>query len=765
MEIVMRMNNKLPISTKSDARLSFHLSSVLSEERYGWFYEHFINIGIYGERDVFINFIDNAIDDSYRSLFSERICYEADVIKDENELIDILKAHVNRKFYSYLWLDKYEIPETAEYHTDSFVHPVLVYGYDDSNEIFNIINFTWSKGSYVQEVPYESIKSAYILMRNNIEHYFHMIGGHTVLTAYKLNPTAGKQTFSLNRFLVELSNYIYSRGDNISEHNPTEYITCEYGLNGYKKLLYVCDHVASGAWLAFKSIFDLNLHKQFMYQRLCYIRDRYYVSEKTEKYIDMYKRVSQIFNTIQLLNMKYQTQAKQNAASFCTNPQFIEKMRALLEEAYNIERETLVSIYMDLLAGPELKYTPMSSTKILCEKYKYNIGEKASITAIINVPIIAQRIELLDSSMSLQWRPMGLLRINDECEYLIEDNIGIGHKNRGIDIVPCEIRKLEYIEIIPSSSDIRELKLRICGLNESIYWDFTKHETYSWIAEKDIDDVRYDEGTTYIINGNDANISCKNVNIPTERGKYIYVKYRNRTNSEVAQLFFNTYTNTVFSEEMSKIITIGSGEDSIEYVFDITDNNNRAGIIKDMRFDPTGYDNTTENGECMIEYIKVNDTAPVYDSKIHFCGSQGVNGWFYYAYNNGTAYREMRYDEEKDAWGYPTCPDLFIMNERQNSYNHMATVRRYVCQADGTYNVKFSVLLDTPNEKSYLTIKRNHRIIEKCELCSYTSEGELKLDLEYGENLNFEYYNEDENTMEEIKMEVSIEKIADKLYD
>ena len=234
MEIVMRMNNKLPISTKSDARLSFHLSSVLSEERYGWFYEHFINIGIYGERDVFINFIDNAIDDSYRSLFSERICYEADVIKDENELIDILKAHVNRKFYSYLWLDKYEIPETAEYHTDSFVHPVLVYGYDDSNEIFNIINFTWSKGSYVQEVPYESIKSAYILMRNNIEHYFHMIGGHTVLTAYKLNPTAGKQTFSLNRFLVELSNYIYSRGDNISEHNPTEYITCEYGLNGYK---------------------------------------------------------------------------------------------------------------------------------------------------------------------------------------------------------------------------------------------------------------------------------------------------------------------------------------------------------------------------------------------------------------------------------------------------------------------------------------------------------------------------------------------------
>lgn len=92
MEIVMRMNKKSPIRTNWETRLSFHLSTVLNEERYGWFYEHFINIGIYGERDVFINFIDNAIDDSYRSLFSERICYEADVIKDENELIDILRG-------------------------------------------------------------------------------------------------------------------------------------------------------------------------------------------------------------------------------------------------------------------------------------------------------------------------------------------------------------------------------------------------------------------------------------------------------------------------------------------------------------------------------------------------------------------------------------------------------------------------------------------------------------------------------------------------
>ena len=59
----MKHTRKLPISTKPETRLSFHLSTVLNEERYGWFYEHFINIRIAGDNDdIFIDFLDNKID-------------------------------------------------------------------------------------------------------------------------------------------------------------------------------------------------------------------------------------------------------------------------------------------------------------------------------------------------------------------------------------------------------------------------------------------------------------------------------------------------------------------------------------------------------------------------------------------------------------------------------------------------------------------------------------------------------------------------------
>ena len=267
----MTKSKVLPINMKPETRLSFHLSTVLSEDRYPWFYEHFINIKVWGESKVYMDFVDNIIDESYRALYSERVCYTSKMIPNEEQLIHILTDIIDRKFYSYLWLDKFEIPDTVEYHNYHFVHPVLVYGYDDVERVLYILNFTWSKGSYLQKVSYEYIKKAFLLMNEQIENNFYMMGGDTVLISYKVNQNIGKQQFNIKRYLKELSNYIFSRSDSIAENYPDHYVTCEYGLNGYKKLLDVCDHVSDGLEIAFKSLFDLNLHKQYMYERLCYI--------------------------------------------------------------------------------------------------------------------------------------------------------------------------------------------------------------------------------------------------------------------------------------------------------------------------------------------------------------------------------------------------------------------------------------------------------------------------------------------------------------
>lgn len=91
----------LPINTKRETRLSFHLSMVLQHHIYPWFYEKYINLIIHGDRDIVIDFIDNKIDASYREYIDERITYaHSDITTDIDYFIkdSILYKRVIYKF-------------------------------------------------------------------------------------------------------------------------------------------------------------------------------------------------------------------------------------------------------------------------------------------------------------------------------------------------------------------------------------------------------------------------------------------------------------------------------------------------------------------------------------------------------------------------------------------------------------------------------------------------------------------------------------------
>ena len=746
----------LPVYTQPDTKLSFHLNTILSKERYPWFYERFTNIKIIGTNEVLIDFVDNIIDDSYRPLFSERVCYDYNMLS-EDELVDILKEKLNGDFYSYLWLDKIEIPDTDEYHNYHFNHPVMVYGYDEEEKVFHIINFTGSKGVFFQKIQYASLVAAYKEMIKN-QSLINPISSDTiVLTSYKVNKNAGKYQFNLANYLIQLSDYIFSRADNIGGECNRSYIETTYGLCVYEKLIYICDNIADGARIAFKSLFDLNIHKKYMYDRLCYIRNEYDVSKGFADYVDSFQRVVQIFNTIQLLNMKYQAIKLRSCSSFCTEPVFINKMKTLLLEAQKLEKEILLPIYVELSHGVNAKCSPMQYSLISYSEIYDKNTNPTIVTLISDGNQYAQRIEIIDESENNQNKSIGIMRINGGDELFMDSNAVLGNSKRVINFIPCKIYKCEYTEVMSSTEKINTLKFNIVGLNESILWDFKKNIQYDWYTEKHITDVYFNNYTAYIINGNDVNLSRNNINLAANKASYIHIKYCNTTNSRVAQLFFNTYDDTGLSEIKSKIISTCTSNEWIESVFDMSDNPYWKGIIKDLRFDPTGYDNLTENGEFKLEYIKINNIAPVYDSVKQFCPAQGVNGWFYYVYDNGTTYREMVYNIDKKSYVYENCPELYINQTEQNSCKHTVVVRRFVCPADGIYQVSYTVECITSNNKSFLTIRRNHKVVNIIKIRNELNDTFI-LDLERGENINFEYYNEDENTTESVKLSINIEK-------
>lgn len=97
----------------------------------------------------------------------------------------------------------------------------------------------------------------------------------------------------------------------------------------------------------------------------------------------------------------------------------------------------------------------------------------------------------------------------------------------------------------------------------------------------------------------------------------------------------------------------------------------------------------------------------------------------------------------------------------------MATVRKWICPADGDYIINYDynqISENSPGKDrlSQFTLRRNHKIIEKniydIKSGVLTGNHEIEMKLETGEILSFEFYNGSEHTMETIEINISIKR-------
>jgi len=113
-----------------------------------------------------------------------------------------------------------------------------------------------------------------------------------------------------------------------------------------------------------------------------------------------------------------------------------------------------------------------------------------------------------------------------------------------------------------------------------------------------------------------------------------------------------------------------------------------------------------------MEYIEISERFPIYGSEKDYIKTQGVNA----------------------------CVLKYNFEQKINKKN--------------SYKEKFSTFI----------FRKNHKIMEKYiynrESQSFTGNYVIKIELETGEALNFEFYNPNERTTEFMKINVLIEKLA-----
>ena len=771
---------KLYINVNKETHLNFVLCTIVRPELYSWFYENFINIAIIGDIQNEIEFVDNCGDNSCREVMGERKSYTYDDFPQDEDIIEHLIENIDNDFYSAMWVDKYYMPGNESYMNWHFVHGIMVYGYDDINKTISFVNFSFEKGIILQEISYSDFIAAFI----NGKTYYKQGGGTATLTETVTNFTVKLEqknnAFELDRFMSELHDYLYSMV-NVAKLRRVDINSNEitYGISAYDKLIGAIDQYTQGSIeqiISFKSFADMCLHKEYMYNRLKYIENNYEVTLECRNKIDEFKKVPKLWNIAKLRSMKYNVMAGTMAAMFSYDSRFISRFTDILKESQSAEKEILKYIYDSLKKYALLKDKMQNIIKK--EDYDIKYFENGRARIMFCDPKLIESIEIIDNNALTNNDAIKKVYFSDGSKSEVQGKqYNILRKTR-IAFKPKKAEWFEYSESGKNDSDkLRNLDFYIYRPSEKVYWDFNASR-YLYCKRKTeadfnkifanisrVDGQKQNFGFTMI--GNDPNISY-DVSFDMDKSKYIYIKYKTTCQSENAQLFYATYDYPMLSETQSKVFTISPNDRSLEYIVDMSDDEKWNGVAKQIRFDPVSYDNTSKEGECTIEYIEISDRLPAYGSEKDYARTHGANGWSYHTHNNGTTYREMAWDGQKETWVAFGDGEIMVTPTLQTSKNHMASVRRWICPSEGKYVVKCKYEQKTyggnasREQLTHFTIRRNHRVTKKntYDQKSQTLAGdyEAEIALETGESLSFEFYNGNERTTEVMEIEIAIER-------
>jgi len=278
----------------------------------------------------------------------------------------------------------------------------------------------------------------------------------------------------------------------------------------------------------------------------------------------------------------------------------------------------------------------------------------------------------------------------------------------------------------------------------------------------------YDGNVLYTVTGDDPVLVNRTVMVDATAMKYIRITLSSTCESETAQIFFARAAGDgepiAISEENSVSFTCSPHGDTITYIVDMTCCETWGGTVHIIRLDPAVFNNRKTKGEVRMMGFEATDTLPVYGSARDFCGAQGVNGWFYYShYNGGITYRELAWDN--GTWRGHNMDELEISGRCQTSRHNIASVRKWVCPADGVYEVEATYSQRGDSDLAGFVVKHDLEVLHKKryrdENARLQGRYEGKMRMKRGEALFFEFCNPYQEMDDHLDIDITIRKCND----
>jgi hypothetical protein len=261
--------------------------------------------------------------------------------RDPDDIISFIVRSINLECYLRLEIDEYYLPNKRSFGRRQWVHPTLVYGYD--NETKTVLGLGFDTQSFTRlTFSYDDVRSAYASARRISQD---LAINKALVSLIKMREPTRRYPFSIHRFLTELEGYLSSTIDSARKYALTTFFPANVDVDAVIRLgVGVYEHFEIGlrqlllgsTWMTYASMHALFEHKRFLYEALKFIISEYQVKGRLVELTDEFQRVVRAFNSMRWKYIRYDVSK---------DLRLIKEIIEQLELAKAEEREQLQRIY------------------------------------------------------------------------------------------------------------------------------------------------------------------------------------------------------------------------------------------------------------------------------------------------------------------------------------------------------------------------------------------------------------------------------------
>ncbi|WP_031341896.1 non-ribosomal peptide synthetase [Ruminiclostridium papyrosolvens] len=351
-------SNMLKIKAQRDITTYLHRSLPLcailaDEENYPWYYQHYLQIFSVKYSNGFCRAEFLEPKNNFSEIFDETYIPFSEM-ENNKSIIEFIVNKIDLGYYVTVYVDEYHLPEKASYNKSHFVHPSLIYGYDNKEKKLMSIGFDTDGIFRELTFDYNLFTEAY---EDGKQHYKEFAPWAEMEALQLLKPKRldKKYNFAEEKFISEIGCHLQSSGTNgsrvnslISQEELQSISEIKFGMDVYDVVLEALQTLSPNMiTIDYRTLHLLYEHKKCIYERLRYVSEnrKVDISGLLEEYSDLIASLNTVRLKFYDLEHMFTTGIGLDDVS---QQELMEKVMAMIDmimAAKNQESDLLGNIY------------------------------------------------------------------------------------------------------------------------------------------------------------------------------------------------------------------------------------------------------------------------------------------------------------------------------------------------------------------------------------------------------------------------------------